>query len=96
MFQEFIGSVKSVGRYIAQNPIKSAALGALAITGIGAAAYAGGLVGGGAAAAGLAKLPGASASVANKLQPLTGAQVGRMGLDTYFGNVGPKGLPILG
>ena len=33
MFKEFIGSIKSVGRYIAQNPIKSAAIGAVAITG---------------------------------------------------------------
>ena len=52
MFKEFIGSVKSVGRFIAQNPIKSAALGALAITGIGAAVYGSGAVMAGLGAAG--------------------------------------------
>tara|TARA_Y100000401_G_scaffold57625_1_gene45603 strand:+ start:234 stop:458 length:225 start_codon:yes stop_codon:yes gene_type:complete len=54
VFKEFIGSVKSVGRYIAQNPIKSAALGALAITGAGAAAYGLGML----ATGGSLSLPG--------------------------------------
>lgn len=42
MFQEFVGALKSVGRFIANNPIKSAALGAVAITGGAAIARTGG------------------------------------------------------